>query len=257
MIPLIGSARTYLIVIGGESNSGGLGFNSDIPASELLPNQQTLIWHNVTGGFEPLDIGTNNLLGHTDLTGVSSIETTRHGLERSLALDAQKQIRILKTGQGGSRISQWLPADSSGYWNTFVSRYEAAISNLGNDGRRNVAPLYVWWQGVNDANDGNTGSTWRTATQAHFARVRQVMGANTHIFPLKIMPNTANKIQINLRIDEIGAADPLTHIVDVSGADGMVQSDLNHWSAEGFRVAGQSLTASIFEVFGSRVGVRP
>jgi hypothetical protein len=264
MLFLAASKSAILYVIFGESNSGGIAYNAEIPASELLPNSIVRIWNNDTSIFEPLDIGANNLLGHTGLTGLSSVggapgvanfEVSCHGLERSLVLDASSTVYLLKSGQGGSRVAQWLPADASGYWNTFVSRYTAARSALQAQGFR-VVPICIWWQGVNDAIDGNTSTAWRNSTEAHFARVRTLVGATTPIFQMKIMVNSANKIAINAHIDAIDAADPRTYAVDVSAANNMIQADNHHWTTEGFRVAGQALTASILSVVGSRSRLR-
>ena len=237
-----------LYIISGESNSGGLGFNSDIPASELQPNQKVQIWNNDTNsGFADLQIGVNNLRGHTGLTGVSGYDTTRHGLERSLALDATRRIWLVKAGQGGSTIGQW--AANSAYSNTLTTRVNGAIAAM-QAARLRPLPIFVWWLGINDAVAGTTPTTWRTLSEAHFARVRTLLGANTPIYMMKIMPNTPAKIAINQQIDLMAGGN--NYAIDVSGADNMVQPDTNHWTAQGVRVAGISLTSAIRSSIGGK-----
>jgi len=241
----IPATKKLWVIIGGESNSGGLAFNSQLPSELLLPSNVVSIWdNNANNGWLPLQIGVNNLIGHASLSNVG-FSTTRHGLERSLLENAYKQFYVTKTGQGGSRISQWLPADVSGYYNTFVSRVNNGITALG---AVSYTPVYVWWQGVNDALDGNTSTQWAVDTQAHFARVRSILGANTRIFVLTVMNNSANKILINTRIASL--AGPLTTVVDVSSADNYVQSDTNHWDTTGFNIAGSLLVQRINTTLG-------
>lgn len=236
-----------LYIIAGESNSGGLGLNSDIPAAELQPNPKVQIWNNDASGFNPLQIGANNLRGHAGLTGVSNIDTTRHGLERSLALDAVRPIWLVKAGQGGSTIGEW--AANGAYSNTLATRANAAIAAM-QAMRFRPLPIFIWWLGVNDAIAGTPPATWKTSTEAHFARVRTLLGSNTQIYALKLMLNTPAKVAINQQIDLL--AGPNTYVINVSAADGMVQSDTNHWTAQGFRVCGQSLAGVIRSSIGSK-----
>ncbi len=252
LIASTGGVKTsVLYVIAGESNSGGatLG-NAQLPPAELQPNPKIKIWHNINGGFVDLQIGVNNLLGHTGLSGTSH-QTQSHGLERSLALDAIGSLYLIKAGQGGSRISQWPPTATEAYHSILAARYNAAKAAI--PGR--VKPVLIWWQGINDANDGNTAN-WRANTEAQFVRVRTLMGAKTPIFAMKIMPNTANKIQINGLLDDIARSDPFTYAIDVSAADNdLVLNDSNHWDNAGMRKCGQSLAVKLRQVMGTSSGI--
>ena len=70
-----------LVVVIGESNAGGYALNSEATAAELEPRPAVLLLNNKTlKSFDPLDIGTNNLVGHT---GMEHYET--HGFELMLA----------------------------------------------------------------------------------------------------------------------------------------------------------------------------
>ena len=67
-----------LVLFIGESNSGGVALNSDLAASELLPRPRVQIWDNINNdGFDTLQIGVNNLLGHI---GLETYATDHHGL---------------------------------------------------------------------------------------------------------------------------------------------------------------------------------
>lgn len=246
-----------LLLLAGESNSGGLGFNSDLPLAELAPTSKVRIWNNDTNtGFDDLDIGTNNLRGHTDLTGVGGIDTTRHGLERVFALRAAHQVHLVKAGQGGSIIGQWAPADASGYYNTLVNRYTLARNRLLAT-RYEVRPLIVWWQGINDTIAGNTGVGWRNATVTHFNQLRTLTGENTPIFVMKIMSGQASfpgKELINAHIDLLPTLLSNVHPIDVSAANGQVQGDFHHWTAAGLQTCGNALVDQIKARYGSRSG---
>jgi hypothetical protein len=73
-----------VFVITGESNSGGLGSNSQATPAEQKAGPCVQIT-NLTNGrftFEPLHLGGNNLRAHF---GLQKYYGTRHGFENELA----------------------------------------------------------------------------------------------------------------------------------------------------------------------------
>ena len=106
------SGVPVLVVFAGESNSGGLAANSYATSGEL--SIRTLpIWDNINNdGFDFLDIGTNNLLGHA---GNESYSSTAHGAELQLANRyddgdfGDRTVYLCKAGQGGTTIAAWMP----------------------------------------------------------------------------------------------------------------------------------------------------
>lgn len=101
-------ARRLLVIINGESNSGGYALNSEALSSELLPRSAVQILDNTgLATWQDLDIGTNNLVGHSGLSNGST-----HGFELELANRAEtdsfynEPVYLVKTGQGGSTIAQ-------------------------------------------------------------------------------------------------------------------------------------------------------
>lgn len=222
----------YLFILAGESNSGGMASNSLLTADQLQPQSQVQIWNNTTSTFQPLQIGTNNLLGHTGIT-----DNSAHGIERGLARDIRNGLNLpeaylVKSGQGGSTIAQWAVGDPSGYLATLTSRYNAANAALVSRGFT-VRPVLIWMQGINDAGAGTPVATWRTATQAHFVRMRTLMGSTLPIlFPL-IMTDTAARIAINTEIVTIDNADSLLWSVPTSNVPND-PADQFHYTSSGY-----------------------
>lgn len=239
----------YLFVPFGESNSGGCGSNSILTAIDLLPQNHLKIWNNSTSTFQALQIGTNNLISHTGLT-----DNTTHGIERGLAREVLNTLQwpeayILKAGQGGSTIAQWSVGNASGYLSTLTSRYNAARSALTSQGFI-VRPVVLWFNGINDAIAGTNPTTWRTATQAHFAQIRSLMGATTPIFMPQIMPTNAAYTAINTEIATIDAADVnMWALATVNVASN--PSDPNHYTPNGYL----QIARAFVDSFRSNLGV--
>lgn len=213
-----------VVVTLGESNSGGLGLNTDLAADELDPNPDIQILNNTTLTLQDLDIGTNNLLGHTGLTN-----GTTHGWEAGIQAHTSGQCYLIKCGQGGSRIDQW--ADAGTYQNTFEARidaFEALVTT------RNYR---VWLSfGINDANAGTDPTSWRTATEDWISRIRTKLGSATiHIYATKIMNNAPARIAINAQLDAIAAADTNFFLVDSSNSIFYPLVDNSHWNSLGLK----------------------
>jgi len=235
----IGAPRKILIVINGESNSGGYALNSEAQAGELDVCAAVKILDNTgLSAFQDLDIGTNNLVGHAGLSN-----GTTHGFELELSNRAEvrpfyrQPCYLVKTGQGGSTIAQW--ADGQSYWNTFKARVDAAKALLSGVQYRTFILFSI---GINDAIAGTNVNTWKTAVQAHFANMREELGATTPIIMTEFqgMGSGGNQYaSYNTAIQEIAAADPYTYSVNTSGAG---LRDVNHWNYAGMKqVAGAML----------------
>lgn len=222
----------YLFVIAGESNAGGYAVNTQLTADQLLPQSHLKIWNNTSSVFQPLQIGTNNLLGHT-----GTPDNATHGLERALAREVLSVLQwpeayLVKAVQGGSTIAQWSVGNASGYLTTLTNRFNAARAALTTAGFT-VRPIFIWMNGINDAVNGTVPATFRTATQAHFTQIRSLMGASTPIFFPKIMPTNAAYIAINTEIATIDTADanlwsPNTQTIPNNPIDP------NHYTANGY-----------------------
>ena len=234
-----------LIVAAGESNAGGIGQNSLATAGELGVRSEVQILNNTTLLFEDLDIDVNNLIDHDGITGPGF-----HGIELQLANAvaagrlSESPVYLVKTGQGGSLISEWEPGHASDYWTKFLERVGAATSILGSG---NFRPIVFYTQGVNDSIGNSTyvggavtptdAATWKTATIAHLARIRAELGSKTKIVMTKF--NSPTFDTYNTKIDEIVAGDSRT--VAISTPDHRENNkywreDYYHWSYTGFKL---------------------
>ncbi len=229
-------ALTPLIVISGESNSGGYALNSQALPAELAARPAVRILDNTgLASFQDLQIGVNNLVGHA---GLSNGPT--HGLELGLAAAAEAgafggRVYLVKTGQGGSTISQWAAGQS--YATTFTARVNAARTLMLADG---LVPLPVVWysQGINDAIAGVAVATWKAATIARLAAIRAELGPVPVLMTLLMEPAYT---AYNAALDAICAADPLTRAVSATGC---TLRDANHWDYAGMKLLASRMVAA-------------
>ncbi len=237
------SNKPVLVIINGESNSGGYALNSEALAAEILPRSSVLILDNTgLASFDILDIGTNNLVGHAGLPNGPT-----HGFELELANRADvnsfynQPVYLIKTGQGGSSIAQWNLG--GGYFTTFQARINAAKALI-DFADYNIVILFSL--GINDAISGTNTVTWKAAVQAHFVNLRAEVGANTPIIMTEFQGMGSGGTQYssyNTVIQAIASEDPNVYSIDVTGAG---LRDVNHWNYTGMKiVAGRLL--DVFE----------
>ena len=233
------SAIVPLILITGESNAGGSAVNANASGAELAARSSVQILNNTTLVWQDLDVGTNNLIGHTGYT-----DNATHGIEIGLAntIEAGRwgngRTYLIKAGQGSSTIAQWAEGNGSGYLTTLRTRVAAAKALLAASKTR-YAPIILYSQGINDASAGTNVQTWKAATIAHFANLRAEIGSNARIFMTAFEgPNMTARATFNTAMAEIAAADSLVTVL--STAD-LVVVDANHWSYEGFLVLAERL----------------
>ena len=227
-----------VFVFTGESNSGGIGLNSQATPSEMRPRPSVQIMNLVDekNVFEALQLGVNNLRGHVEL---ALYYDTCHGLENGLADSVEsnssasnKSVYLIKTGQGASLISQWKPDDASGYWSTFMRRIEAARHQLPADPR-----WVVWFSlGINDAIGGTPITMWKQDTLAHLQRMKAKLPGCiiviTQFQSMNVYPQIDNAIQ------EIAAIEPGVYAVDSIGA---TLADSNHWDYSGLKTLAKKM----------------
>jgi hypothetical protein len=227
----VAADRPLVIVITGESNSGGIGLNSEATPAELSPRPSVQIM-NLTDGlfrFEPLQLGVNNLRDHAGLEGYYN---TCHGFEAELAnaveanaLPGYRQVYLIKTGHGGSTIKQWAGDTPGGYWSKFVQRTEAGKRQLPEN------PRWVVWLslGINDAIAGTPVPQWKMDVVAHLQRIKaQLPGATIVMTQFQSMGYP----QINEALAAIAAEEENVFVVDSSNAE---LRDANHWSYAGLK----------------------
>lgn len=220
------SSDTLLIVFSGESNSGGDALNSAATSAELLPRSVQIL-NNQTLDFDSLRIGVNNLLGHS---GYECCTATKHGWELGIAnaYDSNtfngRLVKIVKTGQGGSTMSQW--GESSNYWDTMQLRVDTALSLLG--GNPEVVLFYS--QGINDILASTSTATWKSLTKAHIQKIRAKYGNIKIVMTdFHIIPTIE---AYNATMAEIASEEGNMWIINTSAAS---YSDVYHWDYAGMK----------------------
>lgn len=225
---------TYHIYFIGESNSGGYALNSDASSVELDVNPKVKIWDNINNdGFEDLDIGVNNLLGHTGLSNGLT-----HGWELQLQDKAENldtTMYLTKCGQGGSVISQWGSAGT--YYQSFVTRSDGSKTAL--SGLVDKTCVLISF-GINDAIALTDTTTWYNDTLAWIELVKSQTNADIIVIT-ELMANTSEKIAINTQIDNLVTALPYLEKAETGGA---TLRDSNHWDYSGMK----TITNTIWEL---------
>jgi hypothetical protein len=227
-----------LFVLIGESNAGGIAVNADLSAAELAPRSSLQILNNTTSVFEPLDIDTNNLIGHSGLTANAT-----HGLENGLAHTIEtgrwstgRRGYIIKCGQGSSVVANW--AADQAYWTTAAARISGAY-----DPRR-MTPYVIISLGINDAISATDAGTFQTAIENLITRLRSILGATCRVIitnfqaPLNVQAHAYND-----ELAAIAAADSLTSVVDTAGLTAL---DAYHWDSNGMRVLADRITDIVY-----------
>lgn len=243
-----------LIIMLGESNSGGLARNAEAPSNQLGIRSNVNILNNNTLQVETLNIGStgNNLLGHTGIPDVTSSAWNGacgppHGWELGIANKFDMNafggntLYILKAGQGGSTIGDWNIGGS--YWNTFVNRYNTIRAQI-----QGNPTIYIWYElGINDCIYSTNINTWRSGLVDHFENVRDTIGVSAPIFMTKLPDvGTAGSpvggiSAFNNVIDGLSAFVPLFYWVKTDDAALLsdqvlvTSGDINHWNYYGMK----------------------
>lgn len=235
---------SLLVIFTGESNSGGYADNAELSSADLQPFPNTQILNNTSLLFESLQIGVNNLIDHIGLTANAS-----HGWEIGLAKRCNqgklgpKPVYLLKTGEGGSIISQW---NSGGaYYTTFLSRLNAAKTLLAT-ASITYTPVVWYTQGINDAIDGTDIPTWKGATIAHFAKIRLELPTAPILFGCNTFGSTNFPLWHAAMREVIAATSNCYYINTV--LDNNNYRDVNHWNSAGMLVNGYRLSDKTAEI---------
>lgn len=248
-----GGASPVLIIFTGESNSGGIAPNSSATAPELASRGGVQILYNFDFDLQNLDIGVNNLYGHTGLEGYW---TDSHGWELQLANSVDSgylasPVYLVKTGQGGSIIDNWKVGGTfagTNCWQVFQDRVDTAISQIITLTGQSPQIYVFYSQAINDIIAGTTEATWKTDTKNHIAKIRTKYGANIPFFMTKFnMTASADYTTFNDSIDAIASEIGNCYAIDPTGAtyDGVA-----HWDYEGMKTICRRLVTSLKTNYG-------
>lgn len=234
-----------LIIMAGESNSGGLADNSLASAPEVAARNIKILNNTTLTSFDALDIGTNNLVDHVGLLFASSVA---HGWELQLANRyddgdfGNKTVYIVKAGQGGTTGAMW--ADEATYsaeaqtiepYDTWVSRVQAALHLI--DSIHHVVPqIVMWWSlGYNDIVAGTNVDVYKDEVQAVFTSMRTEIGIDFPIIQTQFQSiNTA----YDTAIDDITGLLDDVYKISTSGAETSQTFCCtgNHWGYTGAKL---------------------
>lgn len=233
---------SLLVIFNGESNSGGYASNAELSGTDLQPFPKTQILNNSSLLFESLQVGVNNLIDHAGL-----VNNATHGWEVGLARRCVQgklgptPVYLLKTGQGGSIISQW---NSGGaYYTTFLARVNAAKTLLAST---SYTPVVWYTQGINDAIAGSDIPTWKAATLAHFTKIRLELPTAPILFGCNTIDSTNFGLWHSAMREVVGATSNCYYINTV--LDNNNYRDPNHWNAAGMLINGYRLADKTAEI---------
>lgn len=225
-----------LLIMTGESNSGGMVPNSYASEAECEPRTALQIFNPLTSGFEALKLGGNNLIGHAGLS-----DNTMHSWENELANLATKgtinnPTYLVKTGQGTSKIAEW--AEGKNYSNIFNKRVDTAIELRGIKGDYKFALLYT--QGINDKEYGWDPAAWKAATIARFNYLRARYGT----FPIVMTKFMKTYPDLNVLVEEVCNQVKDCYFINT---DDIPLLDPYHYSYEGQKMIANRMVAKLKE----------
>lgn len=230
-------AQSILIIFVGESNAGGTADYSVATSTER--SQRALkIFNNYTQTFQQLLLGFNGLLLHTGL-----VDNSGSGLEIGLANKYDSSsfgvhtAFLLKAGQGGSTISQWIPSTTPHYYDTLTTRATTAVGLLTAATGNSPRIFIVFSQGINDMLASTPAATWKANVETFFTNIRASLATITgSSAPIPIIMTRFDSMPTNLTYETvIGQID--TEVSDCTAIStiGATLKDANHWDYYGFR----------------------
>lgn len=236
--PTYGQSNTTtapLFIMIGESNiAGQYGLNTELTSSELAIRPRLQIINNSTLKFEPLKIGTNNLIDHFGIA-----DNTAHGWENALARSFENNVwgaktgYLIKSGQGGSTIAQW--ANGGTYWNKFMDRLNGARAYF-NANRITPTPFILFTLGINDRIATTPTATYKAGVKDLFSRLREQVGMAPILIPYFMQ--TANSDQFDFMLNQICEEMPMVYRVSQTGA---TQYNTYHWDSHGLDTIGNRM----------------
>jgi len=244
----IRTRQKTLIIMFGESNSGGTALNSQATALELSARSRVQIWDNVNNdSFDNLQIPVNSLLKHMRLEEYNG---TKHGMELQLANYVYNnhfgtnEIYLVKAGQGGTRARQWV--ENTLYydyylWDEWKNRVLGAIAKL-RSMRIRPSIKIMFSLGINDSIDGLDAETFKNRLKQLITMVDAEIGV-VPWYATRIMRTNANYIAIDDALVEVSNEVSNFNVVSITGAG---LQDSNHWSYSGFKlIVDRMITAGL------------
>ena len=226
--------RPVMLVMLGESNSGGQVSINDLSSSDKEETQQvrTLDVVHYTC-FQPLHIGVNNNLDHYNLKPRINV-----GWHTQIASRAKTQkatlypYYLVEGGQGGSTVSQWTA--NSTFYKKLITRIDTAIYYVKAETGKSLPDIhFLYSQGINDAITGTPATQYKAGAVDLINRIRSRYG-NAPVYITELPENFHPSAgEYNRVITEIAKELPNIHLIETTDAP---LQDQYHWSYEGMKI---------------------
>lgn len=228
------SQPVNVILLTGQSNSIGVGENSDATAEELEVSSDLLIWNESMQGFQGLEIGANNI-------GASS---SKHGIELGLESEIidsfNTPVHLIKWGVSATGIVEHLPGGSvyDPFWTDYVRVGINSLINAGNTVRVSL----VFIQGEKDSNTTEDTNAYSSRLDSWVSQWQSNLGAGLPINLVEIYETNANDTTINTAFANKATLEGNVNVIetgDLSSFDNL------HWGYEQLKVIADRVVSSI------------
>lgn len=224
-----------MLVMFGESNSGGQVQTSELTADEKTSNPAVQLLNVDPASptklqeFYDLHIGVNNNMDHTNLTPLINVGWhTQIGNRMKAGTFVDAPVYLVEGGHGGSQTSQW--NEASTYYQKLIARIDAAKSLVQTATGESPDIYFLYTHGINDAINGGTAATFKTNAKDLISRLRVLYG-NVPVLMPELMPAFhASEAAFNTAIIEMAIELGDMDVIDTSGA---TTQDAYHWSYQG------------------------
>lgn len=268
--------KVSLIIMMGESNSGGLARNNQAVVTELGIRSEVKILNNYNLTFEDLNISAtgNNILEHLGPNGIPDVTAPvwagnpPHGWELGLAnavrdgKHSKNFVYLIKAGHGGSKlgddrvVNDWIAG--SRYFTKFQERYEAATTEIANNGYEPQA--YVWYEiGINDCINGVDPTVWKQNFITKITAVRDFTRTDIPFF-ITLLPDVAKTSdptgvisRFNLQIKDLCQETKNCYWVKSDDCH-LRENDIYHWDYYGMKLLADRMSYLTAEIFGEENG---
>ncbi|MBI5549126.1 MAG: hypothetical protein HY901_35015 [Deltaproteobacteria bacterium] len=228
-----GTVHVYLLA--GQSNMLGHGLSTELSAPFDSPQDDVLLWHDDTLGWNSLQVGSGKFV---DGFGPEL------SFGRAMA-DARpaERIVLIKHAVGNTNLAyDWKP-DTGPQYQAFSSKVAAALRALAERNLTYKIDGFVWMQGESDTFNLADAQAHEANLQAFVARVRSDFDAPALPFVLgrirKDLPNSSFPHTTVVRDAQAAVArlDSKVRMVDTD--DLPPNADATHYSSQGLIMLGQ------------------
>jgi hypothetical protein len=166
--------RLTVLVLAGQSNMVGLGYNSELTAAQAADVPRAHIYLNDSVHNNP------NRLNWTGLRPGFGVTPTRFGPELSFGRHLRElwpdhTIAIIKVAEGATALHDRWAAGTGDLYQLLVAEVEQQMRDLQIEWRPELAG-FIWMQGESDAIDRSHANAYATRFEAFISQLRSDLG---------------------------------------------------------------------------------